>query len=331
MMSSISVHSRSVYLFHCISFRGRFSMSGGRFQTVLDCLLGCSFPSNLVPSRAFPSVSCALSSRLPVAFRSRLYVELIETARVDNSFVACPISAISSSHPSLAPLFSPFLDTGGGAFSCLSFCGRCGSVVLAAYRAVAASRRSPVSVLSLIGSVRLARRPRGYRVSCLPPPCRHAVGGEGVISSSLALLSRYGGRGDGSGRVGACGVGLRFHVRLMCYHPAPVFVGSVGCLLRRRVPISSSSRSSCRIAARFASLRYSPRLATRWAGRWLLSPARCLCRCLPSRVAWCRVRMTWYHSAPFSLWGRGVWVVWIGRLLAVLVVYLYCQLVVYIV
>lgn len=44
-----------------------------------------------------------------------------------------------------------------------------------------------------------------------------------------------------------------------------------------------------------------------------------------------RVRMVRYHHGLFSPLGRAVWIMWMERLLAVLVVYLYCQLVVYIV
>ena len=53
--------------------------------------------------------------------------------------------------------------------------------------------------------------------------------------------------------------------------------------------------------------------------------------CLPS--LWCVVVSAWRGIIPprSRCGGRGVWVVWMGRLLAVLVVYLYCQLVVYIV
>lgn len=74
--------------------------------------------------------------------------------------------------------------------------------------------------------------------------------------------------------------GVVGHLRSSC-------VGMWGrfCLLRRRrVPLSSPFRSSCRAAARFASLRYSSRPATRRAGScfaavvlgWLVARSCCL-------------------------------------------------------
>lgn len=44
-----------------------------------------------------------------------------------------------------------------------------------------------------------------------------------------------------------------------------------------------------------------------------------------------RVRMAWYHFGSFSPWWCSMWIVWLGGLLAIPMVYWYCQLVVYIV
>ena len=69
--------SVSVYLFHCISFRGQF-FDVGRAISGRSRLLALVFapPSHLVPSHAFPS---DLVRSLP---RSRSCVELLKTARV---------------------------------------------------------------------------------------------------------------------------------------------------------------------------------------------------------------------------------------------------------
>ena len=61
-----SLVSWSVYLFHCISFRERFPMSGGRFQGVLGCLLD-------VRSRLISCVSVrSCSSRFRLSPLARL-------------------------------------------------------------------------------------------------------------------------------------------------------------------------------------------------------------------------------------------------------------------
>lgn len=44
-----------------------------------------------------------------------------------------------------------------------------------------------------------------------------------------------------------------------------------------------------------------------------------------------RVRMVCYHFGSFLPWWRAVWIMWLGGLLAVPMVYWYCQLIVYIV
>lgn len=66
----------------------------------------------------------------------------------------------------------------------------------------------------------------------LAPPRRHAVGGEGIISSSLALLVRYGERGAGSGR-GLLRWAGHFRVRSMWYHHASFLIGGrrVACFV----------------------------------------------------------------------------------------------------
>lgn len=45
---------------------------------------------------------------------------------------------------------------------------------------------------------------------------------------------------------------------------------------------------------------------------------------LAVRGAGRRARMACYHHGSFSPWGRAVWIMWLERLLAVLVVYWYC-------
>lgn len=186
-----------------------------------------------------PSISC-------VSVRSCACVELLKTARMDNISVVCPISSISSSHPSLAPPFSPSFDTGGGAFSllvvlrvvrfgrscCLSGCG------------VSSSRPSRC-YCSRVGL--LCQSPRGSRVSCLLRPRCHAVARGLIVSSLFAPLPRYVGRGAWSGRC-LClrRVDGRFRVRMMWYHPGFVIAGGVvllasppSCFCRFR-PVSRS-------------------------------------------------------------------------------------------
>ena len=102
---------------------------------------------------------------------------------------------------------------GGAFFFCLPFCGRCqcGRPCRLSGCGVSSFRSSLVSSLSFprSGSPCL---PVASVLLCvvLAPPRRHAVGGEGIISSSLALLVRYGERGAGSGR------GLRRVMALSC-------------------------------------------------------------------------------------------------------------------
>ena len=77
---SVLSWSWSVYLFHCISFRERFPMSGGRFQGAHGCLLGVRYrPISCVSvrscsSRSVPLPACRLvvASWLSARFSSRL-------------------------------------------------------------------------------------------------------------------------------------------------------------------------------------------------------------------------------------------------------------------
>lgn len=132
-------------------------------------------------------------------------------------------------------------------FAC-RFAGRCGSVVLAAYR-LAVSHHFHVSLLLPSGRFALpARRPPVFRASCLPRPRCHAVGGEVIGSSPLAPFVRYGERGA----VGACACdgGWCYRVRSMWYHLGFVIaVGRAACLF-----VVVSSRPivlvQCRIAWR---------------------------------------------------------------------------------
>lgn len=112
----------------------------------------------------------------------------------------------------------------GGAVSlCLPFCGRCGSVILSVYRAVA-SRRFARLVAIISWPACLACRPRSSRVSCLLLSRRHAVGGDDVGSSLLAPFVRYGERGAWSGRCLRRWAG-HFRVRSMWYHHASFIIG----------------------------------------------------------------------------------------------------------
>lgn len=212
------------------------------------------------------------------------------------------ISSISS--PRLSPRPSTWM-AGRFLFAC-RFAGRCGSVVLAAYR-LAVSHHFHVSLLLPSGRFALpARRPPVFRASCLPRPRCHAVGGEVIDSSPLAPFVRYGERGSGRclclwrGMVSSCPHGvLSSRLVLAVGMVAALFASPSGSL-------SSPSRSSCRPAARFASLRYSPRPATRRAGRCLVwcrsrvgsSPVPLLA----VRGAGRRVRMACYHHGSFSPW-----------------------------
>lgn len=138
----------------------------------------------------------------------------------------------------LAPLFSPSFDTGGRAFSCLSFCGRCGSVVLAVCRA-AASHRFPVSLL--LPSGRFALPVRRPRVSCayfVSSSCRsrrsyHLIAPRHVLSIRRA--------GSVERAVPVLAAGAVFSCPLDVVSSRPVLAGGASglCLLRvRRVPLS---------------------------------------------------------------------------------------------
>lgn len=116
----------------------------------------------------------------------------------------------------------------GGAVSLgLPFCGRCGSVVLAAYRAVGSHRFGVLwsRRYRSLGAVLLACPPSsGLPGIVLASSRRHAVGGWGIGSSSLALLVRYGERGAWSGRCLLRWAG-HFRVRSMWYHHASFLIG----------------------------------------------------------------------------------------------------------
>lgn len=142
-----------------------------------------------------------------------------------------------------------------------------------------------------------------------------------VVSSCLLRLVRF-------GYCSACGV--VGHPRSSCVgmRGASSYFVAVGFLI---VPVPFLVPSICLLC--FSSL-FAPSCDT--AGGELLCGccsrlARRSFLLLAVRGAGRRVRMACYHHGSFSPWGRAVWIMWLERLLAVLVVYWYCQLVVYIV
>lgn len=156
----------------------------------------------------------------------------------------------------------------GGAVSLgLPFCGRCGSVALAAYRAVVSHRFGVLwsRRYRSIGAVLLACPPSsGLPGIVLASSRRHAVGGWGIGSSSLAPLVRYGERGAWNGRC------LRRWMGFSCPLDAVsscLFSHQWAscCLLRCRVSLSSD---------RSRPMPY--RLA--WSAAWKNGGGACLLR-----------------------------------------------------
>lgn len=190
----------SVYPFHCISFRGQFfdiwegdfspfsaACSGDRSRSISCVSWFCGVDLPDASSSSHPVISSVSSC---VAF------ELVKTVHVMTHPLPAPSHHLIHS---IAPLPAPSLDTLGGAvFSACRFAVGVDAVVLAVYRAVS-SHRFPVSLLLPSGRFAL---PVASGLSCvvLASPCRHAVGGDGGVSSPLAPLVRYGERGAGSGR-----------------------------------------------------------------------------------------------------------------------------------
>lgn len=315
----------SVYPFHCISFLGVFRCRDGCFSSFSVAYSGDrSRPNSCVSVR-----SCSFRSPFScVAF------ELIKTARVDNPSVVCPISSISSI--SIASSFSPFFDTGGGAFSLLTVLRPVLSVRLVSSLPLIGLRClivSSVSLLLLSGRLVLpARCPRGSRACFASSSYRSSS--HRLIVLRPVLPIRLAGSVERSVFAKEDGAIMSAWRGII---PPRSRRGVSCCLLRRRVLLSPHpSRFSCRFAARFASFRYSPRLATRGAGRCciavVLGRLRRLRRCLP--CVGHGVVSAWRVIISGCFWrggGCAVWIMWLGRLFAVLVVYLYCQLVVYIV
>ena len=127
----------------------------------------------------------------------------------------------------------------------------------------------------------------------------------------------------------ACGRGRSSPFLVRRHVGTLLLASSLSCALIAPVPFLVS----CCGSFRFSSL-FAPSCDT--TGGELLCGcrprlARRLCRCLPCVGRGCRVRMACYYFGSFSSCWCFLWVVCMGRLLAVLVVYLYCELVVYIV
>lgn len=211
--------------------------------------------------------------------------------------------------PSSGEVFAPFLVSSGGAvgrvvFACLLRSGRSVPFRL---------RRRLVLFLLITSAFALGRLPRLAcfalcvpciaRLGCMVIPvlvCPYILR---VWSSSPVVNSS------------ACWDASA------CFVPVVFLITSVPFIVPSCRPICFSSpfSPSCDKGSGAKSCGCRPRLARR------------LCRCLPCVGAGCRVRLACYHFEVFSPWWCVVWVACIGRLLAVLVVYLYCELVVYIV
>lgn len=288
--------------------------------------------------------------------RSRACVELVKMAHGIINLLPVP------SHPSHSLRSSPRLSTRvaerfslltvllvGAAHPSLPSCGLCGLVVLAVYRCYRPWVGSPCPPVIL-----------GLPCVVLAPPvlpsCRSPWPHPLIAPRPVPSIRRAGSRSGAC----ACGVGERcFRVRTVWYHHASLSPVAGGVVLALCFPcrlllwarssslvinplacgtpllaswlsclLSPPSRSSCCSAVRFASLRCSPRFSISGAVRRLvvfaLGLACRLCRCLSSRGVWCRVRMACYHPGSFSSCGCFMLIVWLGRVLAVLVVYWYC-------
>lgn len=207
--------------------------------------------------------------------------ELLKTAHV----ITHPLPAPSHpSHPVISSIQSPRLSprpstwvAGRFLFAC-RLAGRCGSVVLAVYRAVA-SRRLARLVAIVSGSACLACRPRFSRVSCLLLSRRHAVGGEVGGSSPLAPPCDTGSEERGAIGVGACG-GDGALVSARCGIITPR--SRRGDMLLALCPVSSCPPVlvPCRIDWRGRLLKNGGgRLPVSFVAMW--SSFR-LCRCLPN-------------------------------------------------
>ena len=150
-----------------------------------------------------------------------------------------PATSHSSSHPSLASLFSPFLDTDGGAsFLCLPSCRLAVGAARSSLLSIGLLRRLvvlPVSVLIALVAVRLAR-PSSSVLSCSFPslsscvmPWSHLIISSSHRSSHRSLDTAGGERGGAC----ACGVGRVVFVSARCAIITPRFrlCGRAACFV----------------------------------------------------------------------------------------------------
>lgn len=198
------------------------------------------------------------------------------------------------------------------------------------------SHRFPVSLLLSSGRFAL---PVASGLSCvvLAAHCRYAVGGEGIISSSLAPLVRYEERGAGWPVLAEVDSVIMSAWRVIIPPCSRRGDGSRAVCFAIGFPIAFVSfLVPCGYSFRFSSLFAPSCDTTGGEGCFAAVVLGWLVACAVACRAWggadrFRVRMAWYHFESFSPWWCSMWIVWLGGLLAVPMVYLYCQLVVYIV